>query len=187
MHVRDLEYFRDHVAIPRMMQLFENTEIPEGACYIDDLQVSYLDGRNCGHESLIEASGLSYKGGKVEKYHFSECDISLNDFLVSHKDCVFLSDGQLLVADELQEMELRTYIRNKQDCEKLFPLMKCEQDMKYEFTSIVYEKMKYLLNTQEKEVPAADKPSLDERINKAAGQPPDATHRSERIGTEVER
>lgn len=170
MNVRDLESFRDYVANPRMLQIFEKTELPEGVCYIDTLNVSFLDGRSCGHETLIEASGLIFKSGNVEEYQFSECDISLNDFLSSHKNYVFLSDGSLFVSDELAEMELRTLIRNLQICEKLFSEMKCHEDMNIEPASLFYEKMKYLFKTKGKESPVLNKPSLDAQIANSAGK-----------------
>lgn len=168
MLTRELESFRDSVVTPRMMELLSNTEIPDGACYIDDLKVSFLDGRSCGHETLIEASGLSFQDGQVKAYRFSECDLSLNDFLAAHKDCVFLSDGSLLVSDELQEMELRTVIRNRQDCEKLFPEMNSQVDKNIEFWSLVFEKMKHLFRDQEKESQTTRKLSLNEQISHAS-------------------
>lgn len=118
MLTRELESFRDSVVTPHMMELFSNTEIPDGACY--------------------------------------------------NKDCVFLSDGSLLVSDELQEMELRTVIRNRQDCEKLFPEMNSQVDKNIEFWSLVFEKMKHLFRDQGKESQATRKLSLNEQISHAS-------------------
>ena len=167
MHPRDLEHFRDHVAIPRMMQLFEKTHIPEGTCYIDKLEIGFLDGRSCGHETYFEASGMTYRSGKAEEYLFSMCDISTEEFFSMHKDCIFMADGDLLVSDELEDMELRTRIRNIEACQKLFPMMEAPKDMQTEFASIAYEKLKHLLKTQQNISTTHDKPSLKDAMSKA--------------------
>lgn len=167
MHPRDMEHFRDTVAMPTMMRLFENTFIPDGACYIDNLEIHFLDGRSCGHESLIEASGLAYRDGRVEEYRFSECDISVDEFLAAHKDCHFLTDGKLLVSDELEDMELRTRIRSMRGCERLFPLLRTQEEMAVDFGSAEYEKMKHLLNIQQIKSLGHESPSLNDAIDKA--------------------
>ena len=167
MHINDLRHFRDQVAMPRMMQLFENTPIPDGARYIDSLKVCLLDGNNCGYDSLIEASGLSYRNGKVEEYRFSELDVSFGEFLTAHKDSLFVWDGDLVVSNVLEKMELRARLCNRQECETLFPFMKCPEEMHLEFEPIGFEKMKYLLKTQEKEKAAEKLPPLGEAMGKA--------------------
>ena len=136
MHIRDLRQFRDQVAMPRMLQIFENTPIPDGACYINNLEIRFLDGNNCGYDTLIEASGLSYRDGRVEEYRFSELDVSFEEFLAAHKDSLFVWDGNLVVSDELEKLELHARLCNRQECEKLFPLMKCPEEMRLEFEPI---------------------------------------------------
>lgn len=167
MHIRDLQQFRDQVAMPRMMQLFENTPIPDGARYIDNLKVCFLDGNNCGYDFLIEASGLSYRNGKVEEYRFSELDVSFGEFLASHQDCLFVWDGDLVVSNELEKLELRARLCNRQECEKLFHFMKCPEEMRVDYEPIGFEKMKHLLKTQEKEAATEKLPPLGEAMGKA--------------------
>lgn len=148
MHPNDLKEFRDNVATPRMMELFEKTQIPEGTCYIDHLEISFLDGRSHGADSRIQASGMVYRDGKVEEYHYDECDVDLSEFYAEHKDCIFISDAPLRVGDELAEMDLNSVIRNIGQCERIFHQFKAPDDIKMEMVSIGYEKMNHLLSAQ---------------------------------------
>ena len=144
MHPNDLIEFRDNVAIPRMLQLFEKTNIPEGARYIDSLEFSVLDGRSCGVDSRIQASGFSYRNGCAVRYLFDECDADIGTFFAEHKDCVFISDGSLRISDELEEMDLSTRIRHIRDCGRFFDWFESPNDLSIELVSIEYEKLKYL-------------------------------------------
>lgn len=173
MNIEDLRQFRDQVAMPRMMQLFEKTQIPEGTCYIDNLEVSFLDGRSCGYDSSIEASGLSYSDGKVEEYRYSEQDVDLGDFLAAHRDCVFLYDGRLSVTDEIAGIELRTCLGKVQESRKLFFQMEGCEAMRIEDAPIAFEKMRYLLSAQRGKDTDREKPLDDlmrEAREKAAGK-----------------
>lgn len=163
MHPNDLKEFRDNVAMPRMKQLFDNTEIPDGACYIDKLELEFLDGRSCGVDSHVLASGLVYNDGQAEKYTYDEYDVDFNDFFTTHKDCIFISDGPLCICDELDEMDLHTRIRNIDNCKKIFSWLDVSSEIKVEMTSIQYEKLKYLLENQQK-------PALEEQIGVARAQ-----------------
>lgn len=171
MHPNDLKEFRDNIAMPRMMQLFETTHIPEGACYIDNLELEFLDGRSCGVDSHIVASGLIYYDGQAKKYMFDEYDADFNAFFEAHKDCVFLSDGKLRINDDMDEMVLNTKIRNVETCKNIFPWLDISCEIKVEMTSVPYEKLKYLLENQQKT-------SLDEQIGVAGArvsEPKDST------------
>lgn len=163
MRPNELKEFRNNVAMPRMMQLFENTEIPEGACYIARLELEFLDGRSCGVDSHIMASGVVYRDGRAEKYTYNDYDVDFNSFFLAHKDCVFISDGYLRVYDELDDMEINTKIRNIETCKNIFPWFDISSEIKYEMSSIQYEKVKYLLENQQKT-------SLDEQINVAGAR-----------------
>jgi len=160
MHPNDLKEFRDNVAMPRMMQLFENTQIPEGACYIDNLEFGFLDGRSCGVDSHILASGLVYRDGRAEKYVYDEYDVDLNTFFVAHKDCIFVSGGRLRVEDELDEIDMSTRIRNIGTCQKAFSWFDVLPNINIRMVSDEYEKLKYLLENQ-------PQTSLDEQIGVA--------------------
>lgn len=165
MHPRDIEYFRDTVAVPHMMNLFEKTPISEGACYIDKLEIEFLDGRSCGHETYIEASGMTYRNGKVEKYLFAECDISPKEFFASHEGCVFMAGGSLLVSNQLDELELRTRMCNIGTCASVFPMLAPLKNMQTEPGSTAYEKMRHLLIAQQGTL--TTQPSLEDVISKA--------------------
>lgn len=184
MHPNDLKEFRDNVAMPRLLALFEKTQIPDGARFIDSLEISLLDGRNCGFDSRIQASGLFYHNGKAEKYSYDELDVSLSDFFTDHKDCTFISDGSLRITDELEEMDLSTRIRNINSCPRFFHWLESPNDINIEMTSIQYEKLKYMLANSEvtisreetlEEVDSRENenktnisiPSLDSRIQSA--------------------
>ena len=157
MNYQDLVAFRDAVTIPKLMELFENTEIPEGSCYIYELEISYLDGRSCGFDSNIRAAGLVYHDGNVQEYCFDQCDIDVNDFLAAHKECTFMSDGQLRIIDELEELDIVSKIRNLRNCERFFPQLEGLNEFNLEFTSVVFEKMKYLMHKNDVEKHPIDK------------------------------
>lgn len=168
MHPNDLIEFRETIAIPRMMQLFEKTQIPDGTCYIDNLEISVLDGRNCGFDSRIQASGFFYRNGMAEKYLYDECDVALSDFLAKHKDTIFISDGSLRICDELEELDLSTRIRNIRDCGRFFHWLKSPKEIQIELVSIEYEKLKYLVAKQEKESQLKCRSSVDAQISNAS-------------------
>ena len=170
MHPNDLIQFRDTVAIPCMMKLFEKTSIPDGTCYIDNLEISILDGRNCGFDSRIQASGLSYRNGVAEKYLYDECDVVLSDFLAKHKDTIFISDGSLRICDELEELDLSTRIRNIRDCGRFFYWLESPKEIKIELVSIQYEKLKYLLAQRERESQVKCSSSVDAQISNASSR-----------------
>lgn len=140
----ELKAFKENVAVPRMQEILEKTVVPEGLCILDNLQISFLDGRSCGVDTLIEASGLVYKCGKVSEYFYKELDVSVDEFVNTHEDCVLLSEAKLQVWDELREIEIKTIMQSVSDCAKIFPELYQIGDMKIELSSIVWEKMKSL-------------------------------------------
>lgn len=148
MTYEELIAFRDTVSLPKLLELFDNTHIPDGACYIDHISVQYLDGRSCGHETLYEASGFQFVDGKVQQYQYEEVDSDLNSFAEAHKDCVFVSDGKIRVSDELNELDLTTTIRNINVCGKLFPEFVNLPVFNMQFDPIGYFKLEYLWNNR---------------------------------------
>lgn len=148
MTLEELIAFRDKVALPKLLELFDNTQIPEGACYIDNVTVGFLDGRSCGYETGYKASGFQFIDGKVQKYLFEEADIDLQSFSEVHKDCIFVSDGKLQVYDELNELDLTTTIRNMGVCGKLFHEFENLPNFNIAFSPIEYHKMEYLWNNR---------------------------------------
>ncbi len=112
MNYADLQRFRVEVAEPAMMRLFANTNIPEGFTCIDQLDISFLDGRSCGTDSQIKAAGVQYKDGKAEKYAYEKTDFDLAEFIQDHQNCVFIAGGTLCIYDQLEETEIKSTIRN---------------------------------------------------------------------------
>lgn len=145
MHPNELKQFRRNTADPRMKQLFEETQIPDGTCFIESLEIDRLDGRSWGYDNHIQASGLLYRNGQTEEYFYDEADVDLKSFFDSHKDCIFISDGNLRIGDELEEMDLSTRLRKINTCEKYFSWFHAPTSINIEMFSIQYEKAKYLL------------------------------------------
>lgn len=138
----ELKRFKKEVADPRMREIFAKTEIPEGMCCIDKVTIGFLDGRSCGFESVIEASGLRYADGKVQAYEYSETDVSVDEFVEAHKGCAFISDGALRVYDELDQFEINTAIWNHGRCGKAFDGLEGLEKLDFRFQSMEFEKMK---------------------------------------------
>lgn len=155
--------YRNEAPSPLMQRLFDKTQIPEGTCYIDHLEISSLDGRSCGFESYIRASGLKYLNGRAEQYLYEEYDVPLKDFFAQHADCIFLSDGALQVNDQVQELSLNTVIRNIGASAKLFHWMESPTDLTMEMATVAYEKLCYLFD----EAPKAAT-SLSDKISSAS-------------------
>lgn len=141
----ELMRFKKDVADPAMRKIFARTEIPEGMCCIDKVNIEFLDGRSCGVDSLIEAAGFKYCNGRVQEYQYSETDVSVAEFAEEHKGCVFICDGQLRVFDELDKFEINTGLSNGQRCAKVFEDLKCLEELDYRLQSMEYEKMKAIL------------------------------------------
>lgn len=150
MHIRDLHWFRDNIAIPRMQQLLYNTTIPEGYCCITSLDISILDGRSCGVDSILRAEGLLFRNGKVEPYSFETYDFESTDFFQRHASSIFLSDGKLHISGELEEMEINTVLRNLDTCAGLFPELRPAASMNVERSPLEYLKMQKLLEDAKK-------------------------------------
>ena len=164
----ELMVFKENIAVPRMMEIFEKTEIPEGLCIIDNAKISFLDGRSCGHETLMEASGLVYKDGKVSQYSYEELDVSVADFVEAHKGAVLLLDGKFQVFDELQEMDIQTVIRSLDCCIKVFPELEKLNDLEFDGPSFVWEKMKFLYSSEMEKYGV--KKRLEEKLAQAVGK-----------------
>lgn len=149
MHPSDLKWFRENVAEPAMQRLFERTTIPEGFCCVDKMDVAFFDCRNCGADSQIKVSGLQYKDGKVEAYSYEALDFDISAFAQAHQNCVFLSDGDLHVFHELEELEITSFIRNLDSLRTLCPELPHREDVSIVSESIEYLKMEHLLQKQQ--------------------------------------
>lgn len=160
MNREELLWFRDNIAFPKMQELLQNTTIPEGYCIITNLDVTLLDGRSCGVESVLSAKGLLYKNGSVQEYAYQTQDFEDSDFFEKHKSCIFLSDGELHVSDALQEMDVSTVLRNLSLCADIFPELKPAKTLQTENESLEYLKMRQLMQSEKH-------PSLQKKIQSA--------------------
>lgn len=120
MNFEDLINFRNEIADPRMRELFGRLRIQEGTRFIDNVELSFCDGRSIGVDSYFKASGFEFIAGKAQVYQFEETDLTVGEFFETHKDFLFVSDGKLTVRDEVEYMELHTIICNLSACGKLF-------------------------------------------------------------------
>lgn len=143
---KELIAFRDSVAKPALMRAFAQTQIPEGACYIDNVSLHFLDGRSCGCESQFQASGYALKNGAAERYTFDELDLTVTEFFEAHKNCIFVTDGKLQVCDELSELELNTTLRNLHLCSRIFPALDFAPEVSMAYSPIEYYKLEHLVN-----------------------------------------
>ena len=122
MNYEGLSNFKNQVAEPRMQRLLDEIIVPDGLCCIDNLKICFLDGRSFGTDYYINASGLIYKDGNVERYSFDEYDVSVSEFVQMHKYCIFISDGKLCLENELVELNINCTIRDMSFFTSFFPL-----------------------------------------------------------------
>ena len=144
MNYKELEDFRVQVAEPRMKEILEKTEIPEGLCCIDSLEFQLLDCRSCGVDSRVIAMGLVYKGGQVEEYVFDEVDVSAEAFVELFEGCVFPADGVFTVKDEVNEVEITTNMRSKLFCYKVFSELESLEKLQVVGDYLPFIKMQHL-------------------------------------------
>lgn len=140
----EIKRFKEEVADPRMRQIFAKTEIPEGACFVDSVSISFLDGRSHGVDTLIEASGLRYVNGQAIEYRYEMPDVNVSEFMDGHKGCQFIFDGKLRIYDELDGFEVNTDLRNYGRCFKVFEGIERLAEMDFAYEPLVYMKLKAL-------------------------------------------
>lgn len=145
MNYEDLVNFRDNIANPRMKEIFSKTTIPEGACFIDHVELSFLDCRSTGVDSHFKASGFEYTDGQAQVYQFDDTDLTAGEFFEAHKDCHFVSDGHLSVRDEMEDLELNTVLRNLSSCAKLFYQFENLPEVSIVANPMEYHKLRYLI------------------------------------------
>lgn len=148
MLISELHQFRDQVAQPVMRQLLEKTQIPDGYCCINNLSISMLDGRSCGTENVWKASGLKFCAGRVEEYIFEREDLSAEEFVQAHQNCVFLFEGKLHIYEELFPMEINTEIGLIGQCAKIFPELPDTKTLNIIIDTVPLLKMVHILDAQ---------------------------------------
>ena len=141
MTYEELIQFRERVAAPAMKRLLDNTELVEGMCFIDRLSLSYLDGRSWGVDCTFKASGLIYENGIVKPFECYAEDEEFEDFVQKLEGCSLVSSGEVFIANELIELELKTTIRCTPSLVSLFQDLSLLTDMDYCSDSLEYLKM----------------------------------------------
>jgi hypothetical protein len=149
------------------------------------MEMSFWDGRSYGVATQFIASGLQKQNGIITEYSFEEIDISCAEFVDAHKNCVFLSHGDLKIYDQLDNITLTTDIGNlSYKCVEFFPeLSDCKQ-LTIRSSELEFLKMKELLVEQTELASPPNKVPLNEKIQTAAvrvadsfgGQPKDYEH-----------
>ncbi len=136
--------FKSNVHDPMMQRIFAETEIKEGYTVIDSMHISYLDGRNSGHDQRICVSGFKFEDGFSVKYQREEYDISVKDFMKGIKGIPFIFDGKLTITDENLTIKLETQFCSSDNVAPLFPEVMDIQPEYRLIETMDYEKLKYL-------------------------------------------
>lgn len=180
----EIRKFKREVADPCVKQLLSNITIPDGFCCINNLEMSFWDGRSYGAATQFVATGLQKRNGVITEYTFNEIDISCTEFVDAHKNCVFISDGSLKIYDQLENMTLTTDIGNLcYRCVEIFPqLADCSRLVLRPPSELLIIKMKELLVEQ---AGLNGKASLSEKIKSAASRV-DSAFRERPAGREHE-
>lgn len=165
----EIRIFKREVADPRMKRLLADVTVPEGFCCINNLEMSFWDGRSYGASTQFIASGLKKQNGIIVEYAFEEIDISCTEFANVHKNCVFISNGNLKIYDQLDNITLMTDIGNlPYRCIEIFPeLADCGQLVLRPSSELEFLKMKELFAEQSGQ---DHKFSLSEKIESAASR-----------------
>ena len=148
----ELMAFKKNVHDPVMGRIFEQTELKEGYTVIDSMHISYLDGRNSGHDSRIYVSGFKVEGGLSVRYQREEYDISVKDFMKGIKEIPFIFDGRLTITDENLSINLETQFCSSDNVAPLFPEVTDIQPMHRSMQNMEYEKMKFLYSEGQEEL-----------------------------------
>lgn len=171
----EIRKFKREVAEPRIQQLLSTISIPEGFCCINNLEMSFWDGRSYGVSTEFIASGLQKRNGVITKYDFKDYDISCAEFVEAHKDCVFLSHSRLKIYDQLDNLTLVTDIGNLPcRCVEIFPELADCCGLKIQTSELEFLKMKELLVEQSKSDSLEEKVSLNDKIQSAASRTADS-------------
>ena len=148
----ELMAFKKNVHDPVMGRIFEQTELKEGYTVIDSMHISYLDGRNSGHDSRIYVSGFKVEDGLSVRYQREEYDISVKDFMKGIKEIPFVFDGNLSIVDENLSIRLETQFCSSDNAAPLFPEVMDIQPKHRLMQSMEYEKMKFLYSESEEQI-----------------------------------
>lgn len=143
--------FKKNVHDPVMQRIYEQTELKEGYTVIDSMHISYLDGRNSGHDQRICVSGFKFEDGFSVKYQREEYDVSVRDFMKGIKEIPFIFDGKLKITDENLSINLETQFCSSDNAAPLFPEVMDIQPEYRLIQNVDYEYLVYLYTRDRKE------------------------------------
>jgi hypothetical protein len=144
----ELMEFKRNVHNPLMQKIFERINLKDGSTFIDCIHISYLDGRNTGHDIRIYASGFEFADGNSEKYEREMFDVSVSEFMEEIKEIPFIFDGKVFIEDENFSVNLETVLCSVDNVIPLFPEVADIQPKHRLFQSMEYEKLKYLYSVK---------------------------------------
>ena len=144
--------FKKNIHDPVMQRIYEQTELKEGYTVIDSMHISYLDGRNSGHDQRIYVSGYRFEDGEVTKYRREMLDATVKEFMEGIKDIPFVFDGNLSIVDENLSIRLETQFCSSDNAAPLFSEVMDIQPKHRLMQSMEYEKMKFLYSESEEQI-----------------------------------
>lgn len=144
MNYQDLKHFKETVHDKCMEQILSKTEIKEGQVFIDNINITYSDGRSYGFDVLYQISGAVYVNGNVEKFEEEYADISVEEFLAILKDKTVIGYGDFTVTNDEKPLTITTKIEFAVDCVPMFEELSKFESLKYEKESLQYEKLSFL-------------------------------------------
>ncbi len=155
MTYEELKEFKRNTADAALNKIFERIELKEGMGFIDSLEISYLDVRNCGYDKRIKACGLEFVDGQVQICEFEEFDMPLEDFLKQIK-YPFIFGGTFFVSDEIEPIEISTQIGLFKQCAAIYDELNCLDKAVCLGNSKEYQKMLYIHGETPEEEPTID-------------------------------
>ena len=155
MTYEELMEFKRNTADAALNKIFEKIQLKEGMGFIDSLEISYLDGRNCGYDKRIKACGLEFVDGQVQICEFEEFDMPLEDFLKQIK-YPFIFGGTFFVSDEIEPIEISTQIGLFKQCAAIYDELNCLDKAVCLGNSKEYQKMLYIHGETPEEEPTID-------------------------------
>ena len=144
MNYQDLKHFKETVHDKRMEQILSKTEIKEGQVFIDNINITYSDGRSYGFDVLYQISGAVYVNGNVEEFEEEYADISVEEFLAILEDKTVIGYGDFTVTNDEKPLTITTKIEFAVDCVPMFEELSKFKSLKYEKESLQYEKLSFL-------------------------------------------
>lgn len=138
----ELKKFKNEVADPAMNRLLNSAVLVDGHCYINNVDIAYVDGRSWGVECIFKATGFEFSDGVVKYFELEVADVGFNEFLDKIRDCFLITDGKVTIDDELNEAHLTTTIRSIGFLSPIYKDFELLKEMKFSRETPEYLKMR---------------------------------------------